>query len=66
MIRERYNLPLPSADDSNLPIWWPVELLPSQTACKHGEMDCERCGTTSRRDTLHGTKNGKGRIARIR
>jgi len=30
------------------------------TACKHGEGDCEECGTTNRRDQMHETRGGRG------
>lgn len=34
------------------------------TRCKHGDKPCKKCGT-SKKDTIHTTKNGKGKIASI-
>ena len=43
-----------------------VELrAPEATACKHGRDQCERCGTSDRRDGRHATVGGKGLVARI-
>ena len=36
------------------------------TVCKHGEADCDKCGTSSRRDRKHKTMNGKGIVGRIK
>ena len=36
------------------------------TKCKHGLGDCEECGTTDRRDVLHTTRGGEGRVAKLR
>lgn len=33
--------------------------------CKHGSGDCETCGTTERRETLHRTRGGKGVVGRL-
>lgn len=38
---------------------------PPATRCKHRPGDCERCGTTDRRDALHETIGGRGVVARI-
>ena len=50
-------------DGSGWESWCPV--LSSNTRCKHGEQDCAVCGTSSRRDELHQTRNGLGSIAQV-
>lgn len=45
---------------------WHLEEVKSSTACKHGEQDCEVCGTSSRRDYKHKTVGGNGLIGRIK
>ena len=46
-------------------IYWPLEVAPPTTACKHGEYECEPCGTSDTRDALHTTRGGKGAVARL-
>jgi hypothetical protein len=36
------------------------------TKCKHGDGDCEVCGTTDLADRKHSTVNGEGKVARLR
>jgi len=43
---------------------WYFIIVPD-TCCKHGHDECERCGTTNRRDAKHTTVGGKGLVARI-
>jgi len=43
--------------------WMPED--ESRTACKHGRTECERCGTTDRRDVRHTTRNGRGVVASL-
>jgi hypothetical protein len=45
---------------------WNPALPPSTTRCKHGNDDCDRCGTASRRDAKHTTINGRGKVARLK
>lgn len=47
-------------------IWDWVDVLTPTTRCKHGELDCPRCGTTSRRDVLHRTQGGLGKVGKLR
>lgn len=47
---------------------WSIELDPPEknnTTCKHGLEECERCGTTDRRDARHTTVGGRGLVARL-
>lgn len=37
----------------------------NDAACKHGRGECETCGTSGRRDVLHQTIGGRGKIARL-
>ncbi len=43
-----------------------VTELPPTTACKHRVHDCHKCGTASRHDALHTTKNGRGVVAKLK
>jgi len=36
------------------------------TTCRHGRSECNRCGTSTRRDALHTTAGGRGLVARLR
>jgi hypothetical protein len=45
--------------------YWPMTVPPPTTACKHGEYECETCGTSDTRDALHTTRGGKGAVARL-
>lgn len=36
-----------------------------KTTCKHGDGDCESCGTTERRDVVHVTERGVGKVGRL-
>jgi hypothetical protein len=42
-----------------------IAVVPSDTRCKHGDADCEACGTTSKRDALHTTRGGRGVVGRL-
>lgn len=42
------------------------DVLPPETACKHGKLDCDRCGSSRRRDALHGTTQGRGHVGQLR
>jgi hypothetical protein len=53
----------PSADGVLICMW--LEPDPPMVACKHDHDECERCGTTNRRDVKHRTINGRGAIARL-
>lgn len=35
------------------------------TACKHGLGECEACGTTVRRDLIHSTRCGTGKVGSL-
>lgn len=35
-----------------------------KSKCKHGDKPCKKCGT-SKRDIIHTTKNGKGKVASL-
>jgi hypothetical protein len=61
---KRWNQQPPTLGELNIEFSGTV--IPQTTACKHGIYACEKCGTTDRRDTLHTTKNGRGRVARIK
>lgn len=43
-----------------------VLVVPPSTACKHGRYECDACGTSDRRDAVHTTQGGAGKIARLR
>jgi len=64
----RRNSEIPVAEPSATPMYGMEDMVVEEptTACKHGRHDCERCGTTSRRDQIHRTVNGKGEVSRIR
>lgn len=40
--------------------------VPPSTACKHGRLSCEVCGTSDRRDAVHTTQGGAGKVACLR
>lgn len=40
--------------------------VPPSTACKHGRLSCKVCGTSDRRDVVHTTWGGAGKVARLR
>lgn len=44
---------------------WSPEPEKLGTACKHGLGECETCGTTVRRDSIHSTKDGTGKVGRL-
>ena len=44
---------------------WHFTVIKPSTCCKHGQGECELCGTTDRRDYKHRTRGGKGVVARI-
>lgn len=46
--------------------WVYSEELKPSTKCKHGQIECDRCGTAARSDKLHTTVGGKGLVARLR
>lgn len=46
--------------------YWHFEVIVPTTCCKHGQDECERCGTTNRRDAKHRTIGGRGLVARIK
>lgn len=46
--------------------WDFFEVEAPTTACRHKKADCARCGTTSRRDVVHLTQDGRGVVARLR
>lgn len=65
-VERRVALGLPASSGADP---WAPESIPSAppaTACKHGQYACERCGTSDRRDALHATSAGWGRVARLR
>jgi len=35
------------------------------TACKHGLGECEQCGTSERKDMLHTTTRGVGKVGKL-
>ncbi len=45
---------------------WYWEIVKPSTACKHGTHDCEKCGTSSKRDRVHKTVNGKGVVGKLK
>lgn len=45
---------------------WTTVTIPFNTKCKHGEGDCEVCGSYERTDRRHTTIGGKGLVARLR
>lgn len=45
---------------------WPVEVVEPTVKCKHCSGGCELCGTTDRRDVMHTTVRGRGKVARIK
>lgn len=47
-----------------IPSEWDVKPL-NHTECKHGEGECETCGTTDKRDVIHETIGGRGKIGRL-
>lgn len=46
--------------------WEGIVVVPFTTRCKHGETDCEACGTSNLRDVKHSTRGGRGRVAQLR
>jgi hypothetical protein len=38
----------------------------THTKCRHGSTDCVRCGTSNRRDVIHSTVGGEGKVAKLR
>ena len=46
--------------------YFPMEVVPPSTACKHHEHGCEVCGTTDQRDALHTTRGGRGVVGRLK
>jgi len=59
--------PTPAHLGGKTPIieYFPMEVVPPSTACKHHEHGCEVCGTTDERDKLHATRGGRGVVARL-
>jgi len=41
------------------------QIIPNTTTCKHKDGDCELCGTSNRRDVLHDTVDGVGRVGAL-
>lgn len=46
--------------------YWPPTPEPMRAKCKHGDGDCEDCGTTDRRDVNHTTRGGVGVVGALR
>jgi hypothetical protein len=42
------------------------EILEDYTVCKHGKGDCEKCGTTNKRDVVHTTRGGVEVVGALR
>jgi hypothetical protein len=53
------------AEQDHLQRQW-LDPLPPVTRCKHGPGDCERCGTSDRRDVRHSTVKGRGAVGILR
>jgi hypothetical protein len=43
---------------------WPVSKIES-TVCKHHRGQCDVCGTSDLRDTIHTTENGVGKVGKL-
>ena len=41
------------------------QVVPNSTSCKHKEGDCEVCGTSNKRDVIHETKQGVGKVSSL-
>lgn len=53
-------------DDPILLNWGWGFVIPHTTSCKHGDGDCDECGTSDRRDVKHTTRGGKGVVGRLK
>jgi hypothetical protein len=40
-------------------------VIPNTTTCKHKDGDCELCGTSNKRDVLHDTQGGVGKVGAL-
>ncbi len=58
--------PKPFSRQPWVPSWESDAPPPEPTRCKHGRGECERCGTSRRRDAMHATRGGRGAVARIK
>jgi hypothetical protein len=45
---------------------FPTPRLDVPILCKHGNADCDSCGTSERRDVRHRTVGGRGVVGRLR